>query len=233
MRFMQGVFLLCLCLLIVFGACRRNQPSLVDKNQPPDTELWFAPPDSTEYEYLVHMYWRGIDPDGTAMQYIWTVQDSLVEGELAWDPSSRLRDFRTGRMTLKTDSIFSFTAFRNVGGVGVRKNRQAFYIAAIDDNGTIDPFPASMEFIATIEQLPRILFATHIGSVSQAYVQESLKDTIGVFEPFQISYHGITTNTDPETNPLLLPSLTLLWLFLQPAVDLDMLFLLRQPLCQL
>jgi hypothetical protein len=202
MRFMQGVFLLCLCLLIVFGACRRNQPSLVDTNQPPDTQLWYAPPDSSEYEYLVHMYWRGEDPDGTAMEFIWTIQDSLVEGELGWDPSSRLRDFRTGRMTSKTDSIFSFTAFRNVGGVGVRKNRQAFYIASIDDNGVIDPVPAAMEFIATIAKLPRMLFATNIGGDSRAYVQQSLNDTIGVFEPFQITYHGITTNTD---DPLLRP----------------------------
>jgi hypothetical protein len=194
---MQGVFLLCLCLLIVFGACRRNQPSLVDKNQPPDTELWYAPPDSTDYEYLVHLYWRGLDPDGTVEQYIWTIQDSLVEGELAWDPANRLRDFRTGRITTRTDSIFSFTAFRDVGGVGVKKNRQAFYIASIDDNGVIDPFPAAVEFIATIDKLPRIAFTTHIGGVSTPYTfREIPKDTVGVFEAFQISYHGITTNTD-------------------------------------
>ena len=110
MRVMQGVFLLSLCLLITFGACRRNQPSLVDKNEAPDTQLWYAPPDSTEYEYLVHLYWRGHDNDGTAVQFIWTIKDTLVDGELVWNPSERLRDFRSGRMTSRTDSVFSFTA---------------------------------------------------------------------------------------------------------------------------
>jgi hypothetical protein len=201
---MQGVFLLCLCLLIAFGACRRNQPSLVDKNQPPETELWYAPPDSTEYEYLVHLYWRGLDADGTVTQFIWTIQDSLIEGEVGWNPAERLRDFRVGRITSKSDSVFSFTAFRDVGGVGVRKNRQAFYVASIDDDGVIDPFPASMEFIATIDKLPRTLFATHIAGVSSPYSYAEIpKDTVGVWESFQISYHGITTNTD---DPLMRPS---------------------------
>jgi hypothetical protein len=192
---MQGVFLLCLCLLIAFGACRRNQPSLVDQNEEPDTQLWYAPPDSTDYEYLVHLYWRGEDPDGTAMSFIWTVQDTLVQGELSWDPANRLRDFREGRITERTDSVFSFTAFRDVGGVGVKKNRQAFYIAAIDDNGVIDPTPASVEFIATIDQLPRINFTTHIAGSSQPYAHLDVpKDTVGVMTPFAISYHGVTTN---------------------------------------
>jgi hypothetical protein len=201
---MQGVFLLCLCLLIAFGACRRNQPSLVDKNQPPETELWYAPPDSSEYEYLVHLYWRGLDSDGTVTQFIWTIQDSLIEGELGWNPAERLRDYRAGRITSKSDSVFSFTAFRNVGGVGVRKNRQAFYVAAIDDEGVIDPFPASMEFIATIDKLPRVLFATHIRGITTPYTYNEIpKDTVGMSESFQISYHGITTNTD---DPLMRPS---------------------------
>jgi hypothetical protein len=192
---MQGVFLLCLCLLIAFGACRRNQPSLVDDNEAPDTQLWYAPPDSSDYEYLVHLYWRGEDNDGTAMSFIWTIQDTLVEGELSWDPANRLRDFREGTITTRTDSVFSFTAFKDVDGVGVRTNRQAFYIAAIDDNGVIDPFPAAVEFIATIDQLPRVNFATHIKGLSRAYTHlEVPQDTVGVMEPFAISYHGLTTN---------------------------------------
>jgi hypothetical protein len=195
MKFMQGVFLLCLCLLIAFGACRRNQPSLVDTNEPPDTHLWYSPPDSSEYEYKVHLYWRGVDADGTAVRFIWTIQDTLVEGELSWNPNERLRDFREGRIISSTDSVFSFTAFRDVGGVGVKKNRQAFYIAAIDDAGAIDPDPAAIEFVATIDQLPRMTFSTHIAGHSEAYVNVDIpQDTVGVLEPFRIGYHGVTTN---------------------------------------
>ena len=74
---LRVAFLVILLILwaIVFS-CRRNQPSLVDANRPPDTELWYAPPDSTEYEYLVHLYWRGVDADGIAERYIWTVTDT-------------------------------------------------------------------------------------------------------------------------------------------------------------
>jgi len=192
---MQGVFLLCLILLVAFGACRRNQPSLVDKNETPETQLWYAPPDSTEYEYLVHLYWRGVDNDGTAESFIWTIKDTLVEGELAWNPSERLRDFREGRITTRTDSIFSFTAFKDVNGIGIKKNRQAFHIAAIDDNGAPDPSPAAIEFVATIDQLPRMAFATHIGGTSEAYIHRDIpKDTVGVMQPFNVTYHGLTTN---------------------------------------
>ena len=195
MRIMQGVFLLSVCLLIIFGACRRNQPSLVDRNQPPDTQLWYAPPDSSEYQYLVHIYWRGVDYDGTATRFIWVIRDTLVEGEDVWNPAARLRDYRAGTITSKTDSVFSFTAFVDAGGVGQVKNRQAFHVAAIDDDGVIDPSPAAIEFVATIDELPRIQFSTHIQGVSRPYyyVRDPV-DTVGMFKPFAMSYHGSTIN---------------------------------------
>ena len=90
MRFIQGVFLLSLGLLITFGACRRNQPSLVDRNQEPETVLWYAPADSTEYEYLVHLFWRGTDSDGTVEEFIWTIKDTLVTDEGLSEPGYRV-----------------------------------------------------------------------------------------------------------------------------------------------
>jgi hypothetical protein len=195
MRFMQGIFLLCLCLLIAFGACRRNNPTLVDKNEAPETQLWYSPPDSVDYEYLVHLYWRGEDNDGTATSFIWTIRDSILAGELGWNPASRLRDFREGRMTTRTDTVISFSAYKKIEGVGVKKNRQAFYIAAIDDNGVIDESPAVVEFIATIGELPRLVFTTHIADVSRPYTNYDVpKDTVGVLQPFGVSYHGLTVN---------------------------------------
>ncbi|MCK4774867.1 MAG: hypothetical protein KAT30_08770 [Candidatus Krumholzibacteria bacterium] len=200
MRFMQGVFLLCLGLLVAFGACRRNRPSLVDTNERPETVLWYAPPDSMEYEYLVHMYWRGEDNDGTAVKFIWAMRDSVDWSEESWDPSTSLSDFREGRIINRTDSVFAFKAFIDVGGVGVKKNRQAFYIAAIDDIGAIDETPARVEFVATIGELPRIVFSTHMADntgkwVSKPYTNYDIpKDTVGILEPFDISYHGMTTN---------------------------------------
>ena len=159
MRSKMGIFVCFLCLLMILSAsCRRNQPSLVDANQAPNTELWYAPPESTEYEYRVHIFWRGIDNDGTVERYIWTKTDTIIAGELAWNPSERLRDFRSGRITTRTDSIFSFTAYQSTGGgLGLKKNRQAFHIAAIDDRGVPDPSPARIEFVATIDKLPALV----------------------------------------------------------------------------
>ena len=182
-------------MMAMTAACRRTQPSLIDRNQPPDTQLWYAPPDSSDYEYKVHLYWRGIDRDGTTERYIWAIQDTIAAQGLSWNPSLRLRDYRLGRVTSRTDSVFSFRAFKDINGVGVRKNRQAFFVAAIDDNGVIDPEPAAVEFVATIGELPEIHFATHIDGVSKPYVLANTPaDTIGMYLPFSISYHGTTTN---------------------------------------
>jgi hypothetical protein len=195
-RYVQGLILLLLCAVAVTASCRRNQPSLVDTNQPPDTELWYAPPDSTDYEYIVHLYWRGRDNDGVAERFIWTVKDTLATDATRWNPATRLRDFQDGRITMRTDSVLSFTAYKDVAGVGVRKNRQCFYIAAIDDNGVIDPFPAAVEFVATIDKLPEIRFVTYVDGVVRNYNPNLSPpvDTVGMFKPFQISYHGLTGN---------------------------------------
>ncbi|HEX5132044.1 MAG TPA: hypothetical protein VFX92_06115 [Candidatus Krumholzibacteria bacterium] len=195
-RYVQGLVVLSLCVAAFAVGCRRNQPSLIDRNQPPDTQLWFAPPDSTEYEYLVHMYWRGVDNDGTATRFIWTVRDTLATDAFRWSPAERLNDYREGRITSRTDSLFSFTAYKDVAGVGVRKSRQAFYVASIDDNGVIDPTPAAVEFVATIDRLPEMRFVTYIDGVAHPYSSDRTPpaDTVGMFKPFQISYHGITRN---------------------------------------
>jgi hypothetical protein len=85
--------------------------------------------------------------------------------------------------------------------VGIKKNRQAFYIAAIDDNGVIDPFPDAIEFVATVGKLPEIRFTTsitRIGDGVQTTVTKPFNptelDTVGMFRPFSISYSGTTTN---------------------------------------
>lgn len=168
---------------------------LIDRNQPPDTQLWYAPPDSTDYQYLVHMYWRGVDNDGTVERFIWTIKDTLATDAFRWSPATKLADFRQGHITTRTDSIFAFTAYKDVSGVGVRRNRQAFYVASIDDNGVIDPVPAAIEFIATIGKLPEMRFVTYVDGKARPYKDSTPPaDTVGMFKPFQISYHGVTTN---------------------------------------
>jgi hypothetical protein len=144
------------------------------------------------------MYWRGTDGDGTAQRFIWTIADTVVTNENSWNPAERISDYRLGHITARTDSIFAFTAFKNVAGVGVRKNRQAFYIASIDDNGVIDPSPAAVEFVASIPELPRIRFVVYPdGTTPHPYPDPPPTipaDTVGMFKPFAIGYQGSTIN---------------------------------------
>jgi hypothetical protein len=202
MKLRVALVLLLVCLSAIVFSCRRNPPSLIDANRAPDTELWYAPPDSTEYEYLVHLYWRGLDGDGVTPRFIWTITDTLVANPLLrWNPSERLADYRMGRITTKTDSVFSFEAFKNVAGVGLRKNRQTFHIAAIDDEGLLDPSPAAIEFVATVGELPEVHFTTKITRsdgntttvISKPY-DPAVLDTVGMFRPFEIGFTGTTVN---------------------------------------
>lgn len=204
MKLRVAFFLVLVCITAIIFSCRRNTPSLVDANRSPDTELWYAPADSSEYTWSVSMYWRGVDHDGVVERYIWTIQDTLTIGDLSWNPAQRVSDLRTGRTTTRTDSVFSFTAFQDIGGVPLQKNRQAFYIASIDDNGVIDPSPAAIEFVATVGQLPQVKFMSladrirdgmvEVPGVPVEYDVTTPPDTVGMFRPFTIMWNGSTEN---------------------------------------
>ena len=97
MKLRVAFLLVLVCLTAIVFSCRRNNPSLIDANRPPETELWYAPADSTEYSWSVHMFWRGVDFDGVVERYIWTIQDTLTLGELSWNPAQRIDDLRSGR----------------------------------------------------------------------------------------------------------------------------------------
>src|SRR5438445_13561591 len=66
------------------GSCAKN-PLRVDRNRPPRTFLVAAPIDSTiahpaatgqSYSYRIHMYWRGEDPAGYVVGFLWAFDDS-------------------------------------------------------------------------------------------------------------------------------------------------------------
>src|SRR5689334_13549237 len=123
--------------LVLLGSCAKT-PLRVDRNRPPRTFLVAAPIDSTishptatgvSYSYRVHLYWRGEDPDGYVVGFLWAFDDSSV-GKL--------------RYTTKTDSIFDLTVNDSTditGGstmIGATKYH-TFYIKAVDNLGKADP----------------------------------------------------------------------------------------------
>ena len=105
MKLRVAFFLILVCLSVILFSCRRSQPALIDANRAPNTELWYAPPDSTLYDWNVNVYWRGIDMDGVSDRFIWTITDTLEANPLLrWNPSERVADFRVGRITSRTDT---------------------------------------------------------------------------------------------------------------------------------
>jgi hypothetical protein len=124
-------------LLSVLGAfllsCAKD-PLRVDRNRPPETFLVAAPVDTTvdvlNYSYRIHLYWRGEDPDGYVVGFLW-----------AWDDSS----FGAFRFTSKTDSVFELTvndSSQLSGGIGANPGNakpHTFYIRAVDNLGKQDP----------------------------------------------------------------------------------------------
>src|SRR5262245_36433856 len=89
-------------MIALLASCAKD-PLIVDRNRPPRTFLVAAPIDSTishpaatvvSYSYRVHLYWRGEDPDGYVVGFLWAFDDSSA-GHFHY--------------TTKTDSIFDLT----------------------------------------------------------------------------------------------------------------------------
>ena len=126
--------------LALIASCAKD-PLRVDRNRPPRTFLVSAPIDSTishptatgvSYSYRVHLYWRGEDPDGYVVGFLWAFDDSSA-----------------GRFhyTTKTDSIFDLTVNDSSditsGTVLLGSTRfHTFFIRAVDNLGKSDPSSA-------------------------------------------------------------------------------------------
>ncbi len=100
-------------------------------NEPPETVISGAPADSANEFHRYHMFWYGLDSDGTIDRYFVAVTDSNV--------APRFSDFAP---TTSTDSIFSFTANNAV----VLSHK--LWVYAVDNEGARDPSPANVFFNA-------------------------------------------------------------------------------------
>lgn len=169
--------------LAMFVGCAKT-PLLVDRNRPPRTFLVAAPLDSTiahptatgvSYSYRVHLYWRGEDPDGFVVGYLWAFDDSSA-GHY--------------HFTTKTDSIFDLTVNDSTditnGSSAIGFTRfHTFYIRAVDNLGKPDPnlvIYNRTTFKATTLQ-PHVRF---VGSLPSGIGIDTLSDG----KPFTICWTG-------------------------------------------
>jgi hypothetical protein len=129
----------CVVAIAIFsGSCER--PTMpANPNSPPHTRLANIPKDSSTVFALATLYWDGGDNDGyiTRYQYryftyhwapstgAWVIFDSI-----AW------KDTTASTVTIPFNSTDSL-------------NRQIFYVRAIDNDGNVDPKPASKMLYTT------------------------------------------------------------------------------------
>ena len=140
------------------------------------------------------MYWRGVDPDGEVVRYLFAVTDLLnPTEEQNWDPSLAL-DRDRGIYTTRSDSIFLFNS---------SSGKQAFNIVAIDDFGELDPSPARAQFGVVNNGPPLIQFlGVEINSDNPRVLPcggappgaIAPPCTIPTFTDFRLRFRGVTGN---------------------------------------
>jgi hypothetical protein len=164
--------------------CRQDVPALFQRNQRPETTLTIIPEDSTLGLYRYHVYWRGEDPDGRVLRYIFAITDTLSRNEEEnWDPTLA-EDIEHSFYTEKTDSIFVFNS--SLG-------HAAFHISAIDDFGDKDRTPARAFFKVKDNGLPKVQFLdVRSPALSEPCTAELC--TIPNYTPFKIRFTGTTSN---------------------------------------
>jgi hypothetical protein len=172
----------------LFAGCAKT-PLIVDRNRPPRTFLVAAPIDSTishpaatgvSYSYRVHIYWRGEDPDGYVVGFLWAFDDSSA-GHLHY--------------TTKTDSTFDLTVNDSTditGGATIIGSTRfhTFFIKAVDNLGKADPnfaiFNRTTFKASTLR--PSVRF---VGSIPSLAARDSGRvDTLSDGQPFQIHWTG-------------------------------------------
>ncbi len=184
--------------LFLYSGCRLEEEPL-DKNREPETYLTYAPPETLNADYRVHLYWHGEDKDGVVIKYIFYISDTVrtltpLEDRnaemLDWNPANRKDDYLKADFTTRTDTVITFQGYDNEKKE--TRNRQAFHIAAIDDGGLIDETPARIQFFATVDAVPVINYWVKIGDKPYKSYDPSSLDTVSLFTPLRFKFQGTT-----------------------------------------
>jgi len=125
--FKYALYIAVLALIGIYvSGCGIFEPEASSKkaNTPPETEIVAAPNQGATHSYFMKISWIGKDDDGYVEHYVVSV-DGGAEFE-----------------TMKTDSTFKFSAANQDEIHSIR-------VAAVDDDGAIDPTPADLSFTTT------------------------------------------------------------------------------------
>jgi hypothetical protein len=119
--------------VMLWGVSCSKGPTVPPKPQKlfPETELTYAPVQYDTTTFRVHFYWNGFDDDGEVTRFHFAVDDDTLRQEKDW------------RTTTAKDTVLLFL----VDPVKELKVH-VFKVAAEDNDGKIDPTPASRGFSA-------------------------------------------------------------------------------------
>ena len=108
--------------MLVQGGCTKRYPNEPIPNQPPKTFLSLVPDGALRSSVSQqHVHWWGVDPDGFVTGYYFSLDSTH------WSYTSN------------TDSTFTFH-------LNTSDTTYRFFVAAIDNEGLIDPHPASLRY---------------------------------------------------------------------------------------
>ncbi|NOT35398.1 MAG: hypothetical protein HOP12_14735 [Candidatus Eisenbacteria bacterium] len=140
-----------LAVVLALGAC--SPATTLSPNVSPETTLFvqFDPNDGVPHEvvYDVHLYWLGLDSDGFVEAYEYRLLDPARPADSAW-----VRTADTDRQI----------AVPTPTGVSTPR----FEVRAIDDQGALDPTPASQQFSFTNEA-PTVRITNALRSIDSSY----------------------------------------------------------------
>jgi hypothetical protein len=117
-------------------------------NEAPQTWVASGPPDSSNSEFRVHLYWGGFDPDGAVSYFEYVITDN---GPGGFDPADTTGRDKWTRIEIG-DTVFTVKADLPEDP-GNQNNRNffrshTFFVRAVDEHGQEDPSPAYRSFTA-------------------------------------------------------------------------------------
>lgn len=147
-------------------------------NREPETTLANVPLANTAqnpYRAVLRLSWNGSDPDGYVVgyEYRWTTYH-LVAGDSLVNP---------WRFTTKADSVFAFESSDSV-------NLQVFMVRAVDNEGAVDPTPASRAFYTARVEPPQ----TTIVDPADGSVHYMLRQRTDTWNGLTITFQGEDTD---------------------------------------
>lgn len=166
-------------LVIAIAGCEVSDPGSALTNERPKTYIVLAPPDSAVFNHFVHLKWYGNDPDGEIAGFWIENWAILADGDTLID--SVMYTVMFSEFTQAYEDTIAFYA----PGDTIVPHR--FQVTAVDNEGDMDPAPASRFFYAQNTR------------PSLAFAETSVPEGAVVGKGFAIELEGI----DPNPSSLL------------------------------